>query len=96
MDVKADKEYVGVKVIAGDIVGVNVIAGVLDWLIDSVFVTECVTLAARDLVSVIEVSELREVDAEPVGLGVPELDLVTLGFVAVTVELTLGVKVCFD
>jgi hypothetical protein len=60
-------------VIAGVVVGVNVIAGVLDWLIVSVFVTECVTLAARDLVSVIEVIELREVDAEPEGLGVPEL-----------------------
>jgi hypothetical protein len=73
LDLRADKEYVGVEVIAGVVVGVNVIAGVLDWLIDSVFVTECVTLAARDFVSVIEVSELREVDADPVGLAVPEL-----------------------
>jgi hypothetical protein len=40
LDLRADKEYVGVKVIAGVVVGVNVIAGVLDWLIDSVFVTE--------------------------------------------------------
>jgi hypothetical protein len=52
--------------------------------------------AARDLVSVIEVKELRELDADPEGLAVPELVRVTLGFVALIVELTLGVRVCFD
>lgn len=58
--------------------------------------TDSVNEAARDLVSVIEVKELRELDADPVGLGVPELDLVTFGFVALTVGVTLGVRVSFD
>jgi len=54
------------------------------------------TLLARDLVWVKEVKGDGDVDADPVGLAVPELVLVTFGFVAVTVGLSLGVRVCFD
>jgi hypothetical protein len=43
-----------------------------------------------------EVKGDRDDDAEPVGLAVPELVLVTFGFVAVTVKLTFDVRVCFD
>lgn len=44
----------------------------------------------------IEVNDDRDVDADPVGVAVPELVLVTFGFVAVTVGLSLGVRVSFD
>jgi hypothetical protein len=96
LDVRADKEYVGVNVLIGVVVAVNVIAGVLDWLFDCLMVAVWLTVLARDLVSVKEVRDDRDVDAEPVELAVPELVLVTFGFVAVTMGLTLGVRVCFD
>jgi hypothetical protein len=54
------------------------------------------TVLARDLVCVKEVRDDGDVDADPDGLAVPELVLVTFGFVAVTVGLSLGVRVCFD
>jgi hypothetical protein len=93
---RRDKEYVGVNVLRGVVVAVNVIAGVLVWVIDCLMVAVWLTVLARDLVSVKEVKDDRDVDAEPVGLAVPELVLVTFGFVAVTVGLTIGVRVCFD
>jgi hypothetical protein len=54
------------------------------------------TVLARDLVCVKDVRDDGDVDADPVGLVVPELVLVTFGFVAVTVGVTLGVRVRFD
>lgn len=96
LDVRVDREYVGVNVLMGVVVVVNVIAGVLDWLIDCLMVADWVTVLARDLVSVKDLIEDLDVDADPDGLAVPELVLVTFGFVAVTVGLTIGVRVRFD
>jgi hypothetical protein len=83
-------------VLIGVVVAVIVIAGVLDWLFDCLMVAVWLTVLARDLVCVKEVKDDRDVDAEPVGLAVPELVLVTFGFVALTVELTIDVRLCFD
>lgn len=58
----------------------------------SVFVTEWLTLGALDLVSVIEVRAVRELDADPDVLGVPELLWVTFGSVAVIVGLPIAVR----
>jgi hypothetical protein len=55
-----------------------------------------VTEAGLDFVSVKEANDDRDDDTDPVGLAVPELVLVTFGFVAVTVGLIIGVRVCFD
>jgi hypothetical protein len=55
-----------------------------------------VTEAGLDFVSVKEVKDERDDDTDPVGLAVPELVRVTLGFVALTVGLIIGVRVCFD
>lgn len=54
------------------------------------------TEAGLDFVSVKEVKDERDDDTDPVGLAVPELVRVTLGFVALTVGLIIGVRVCFD
>lgn len=54
------------------------------------------TEAGLDFVSVKEANDDRDDDTDPVGLAVPELVRVTLGFVALTVGLIIGVRVCFD
>ena len=96
LELRADKEYVELRLFIDVPVFVIVIAGVLDWLFDCLAVAVPVTVLTRDLVCVTDLIEDLDVDADPVGLAVPELVLVTFGFVAVTVGLSLGVRVRFD
>lgn len=58
--------------------------------------TDSVELGTRVFVSVIEAKDVRDVEADPLGLAVPELVSVIFTGVPVIVGLPFGVKECLS